>query len=292
MSGAYDVEVFAGDLGWTEGPVVRHGSGEVLVVSIDRGHLYQADGSSATRVAVTGGGPNGATEGLDGSIYVSQDGGNSERSQKTPGVSGGVQVLRPNGRVEALTTDLVSPNDLCLGPDGQLYVTDPTRPRARHDGRLWRVDPQSGASYLITSLDWYPNGIGFGPEPDAIYVADSNGARIVRFGFEDGGVLGEPETFAAMRGGRPDGFCFDAEGNLVVAVVGADDNRGSVAVHDRSGALVEQVFPGPHQKYTNVALDQERRLFITDSEGGAILLIEDWPTAGLPLHPFRQESDA
>jgi gluconolactonase len=291
MSATYDFQLFADDLGWTEGPVVRHETGEVLVVSIDRGHLYQSDGSSSQFVAVTGGGPNGATEGADGSIYIAQDGGRSDRSMRTPGVSGGVQVMHRDGRVDTLTSDLISPNDLCFGPDGQLYVTDPTRPRSRNDGRLWRVDPVTGASHLITSLDWYPNGIGFGPEPDVLYVADSKAARIVRFPFQDGGRLGEPETFAEMRDGRPDGFCFDAEGNLIVAVVGhAEGDRGSVAVHDRSGALVEQVSPGPHQKYTNVALDERRRLFVTDSEGGAILLVADWPTQGLPLFPFRDPS--
>jgi gluconolactonase len=114
VSATYDFQVFADDLGWTEGPVVRHDTGEVLVVSIDRGHLYQADGSTSHFVAVTGGGPNGATEGLDGSIYIAQDGGGSDRSKRTPGVSGGVQVLHRDGRVDTLTSDLITPNDLCM----------------------------------------------------------------------------------------------------------------------------------------------------------------------------------
>jgi gluconolactonase len=292
MSGL-EARVFASDLGWTEGPVFCRGTEEVVVVSINRGHLYGATRTGSRLIAVCGGGPNGATEGADGSIYVAQDGGHGRSSTKTPGVSGGVQVVRPSGRLEALTTDPVSPNDLCIGPDGFLYVTDPTRRAApgggmfRNDGRLWRIDPISGDGEILASVHWYPNGIGFGRDPDVLYVADSGASRIVKFPLSESG-LGSPEVAVQMDHGRPDGFCFDVEGNIVIAAVGADEHHhGDIQTWSSEGELLDCFVPGEHQKYTNVALNERSELVISDSQGGCILIVEGWPNPGLPLYPFR-----
>lgn len=45
--------------------------------------------------------------------------------------------------------------------------------------------------------------------------------------------------------------------------------------------------PGPNSAYTNLALSEEKVLVVTDSDAGAVLAIDDWPAAGLPLYPFR-----
>src|SRR5687767_8357318 len=134
-------EVLASGLGFTEGPVFRQ-SGDIAVVSMGRGQVcFLGEGESTW--ADTGGGPNGLAEAADGSLYVAQNGGRG-RAFPRPTATGGVQVVRPDRSVSYVTSDPISPNDLCFGPDGLLYVTDPTRraPR-RDDGRIWRVDPES-----------------------------------------------------------------------------------------------------------------------------------------------------
>jgi gluconolactonase len=279
-----EFETLAAGLGFTEGPVFRQAD-DIVVTSIDRGHLYRIPDGQAEIFAVTGGGPNGATEGRDGSIYVTQNGGRGPGWNR-PATTGGIQAVRPDGRVVSLTQDLVSPNDLCFGPDGYLYATDPTRRPERDDGRLWRIDVETGEAELLVSLGWYPNGIGFGLEDDALYVASTGDATIRRFPFA-ASRLGNPEVFLTMTSGHPDGFAFDVEGNLVIAAPGTGEGPGNVQVWSRDGQPLEVYRPGDSHYYTNVAISQDCRLIVTDSSAGRVLVADGWPHPGLALHPFR-----
>jgi gluconolactonase len=283
---ALHAELVATELGFVEGPVVRDSG--IVCTSIDRGYVYELNDGRADIVAVTGGGPNGAAEGRDGTLFISQNGGRRP-GRPWPFICGGVQLIRPGGSVHWLTQDPISPNDLCFGADGALYVTDPTRRGVRDDGRLWRCDPVTGESELLCSLAWYPNGIGFGIENDALFVASTGERRIVRFPLVNAGI-GDGETFASLPGGLPDGFAFDLEGNLAVAAVGEHGAPGEIQTFDPNGVLIDRFRPGPSTKYTNVALAANRDLFITDSDAGAVLVVRNWPSPGLPLHPFRASS--
>lgn len=262
--------------------------GRVVCTSIDYGCLYalRLAGPQVTPevLAVTGGGPNGAAEGTRGVIYVAQNGGRRP-ARKWPGITGGVQAVGPGGLVSWVTMDPVSPNDLCFGPDGLLYVTDPTRRPARDDGRLWRCDPGSGEAELLASVPYYPNGIGFGLEDDALLVASTGQSVIIRYPVTAAG-LGPPEIFARMAYGMPDGFAFDRSGNLTVAAVGRT-GPGEIQTYDRSGRLIDAVRPSASAKLTNVALSGDSVLIVTDAEAGRVLAIRDWPEPGLALHPFR-----
>ena len=235
-------------------------------------------------LAVTGGGPNGATEGPGGVLYVAQNGGRRP-ARKWPYIAGGVQAVGPGSRVNWVTTDPVSPNDLCFGPDGMLYITDPTRSQARDDGRIWRCDPDSGEAELLASVRYYPNGIGFGLDDDALYVASTGQSVIIRYPVSGGG-LGKPEIFARTGHGMPDGFAFDSSGNLTVAAVGRE-GAGEIQTYDRSGRLIDAFRPSASAKLTNVALSGDGVLIVTDAQAGAVLTIRGWPEPGLALHPFR-----
>src|SRR5579859_6728776 len=202
---AVEGRIIARDLGFAEGPVISQ-TGQYFVTSIDRGCIYHISGDAAAVWAVSGGGPNGATEGppdaFGPTLYISQNGG-TRPAHRWPSVTGGVQIARAGGRIDWLTRDPVSPNDLCFGPDGLLYVTDPTRGRPdRDDGRIWRCDPQTGEAELLVSVPWYPNGIGFGLEDDAVYVASTGEQRIWRFPLTGSG-LGKPEVFIQQDRGLP-----------------------------------------------------------------------------------------
>lgn len=281
---AFTFRTLASGMGFTEGPVFRQ-AGEIIVTSIDRGHLYAIGPDGSRLFAVTGGGPNGATEGSDGSIYVTQNGGRGPNWTR-PAMTGGVQAVRPDGLIEWITTDPISPNDLCFGPDGLLYVTDPTRRAARDDGRIWRIDVATKQAELLVSVGWYPNGIGFSTEDDAIYVVSSIEMSIVRFPFSASG-LGKPEVAIKMDHGRPDGFAFDVEGNILIGANGDGQRPGDMQIWNREGKLLEVMQPGNQRYYTNVALSTDRRLILTSSDEGALLEVSDWPYPGLILHPFR-----
>jgi gluconolactonase len=276
----------ASGLGFVEGPVFLQ-SGGIAVVSMDHGCVYAVNADGQTRVvARTGIGANGAVEALDGSIYVAQSG--LMRGQpRLPGATGGVQAIGPDGATAWVSTDMVRPNDLCFGPDSLLYITDPTpytiRP-ARDDGRIWRIDPATGEIDTMVSVGWYPNGIGFGIEDDAVYVASTGDRQILRLPLTPTG-LGAPEVVIRMNDGHPDGFAFDVEGNVIVAAINSPP--GTIQVWTLEGELLDMFSPGESALYTNLALSRGGQMIITDSDGGRILAVDDWPARGLPLHPFR-----
>src|SRR5690606_13241383 len=97
----------------------------------------------------------------------------------------------------------------------------------------------------LASLPWHPNGIGFGLEDDALYVADTRNGRIVRFPLRADG-LGEPETAAELDGAVPDGFAFDVDGNVLVAAQGGPGTPGADTVQTFSpdGDLLDVFDPG------------------------------------------------
>jgi gluconolactonase len=276
--------VLAEGLGFTEGPIVRE-DGTLIVTAIDRGLLWSIDEDGARVFAVTGGGPNGAAAGLDGTVYVAQNGGRGP-GWRRPVTTGGVQAVRPDGSMAWISRDPISPNDLCFGPDGLLYVTDPTRRPSRDDGRIWRVDVETGEAELVTSTDWYPNGIGFtGSDDDAVYVASTGERSIVRLSLS-APSLGAREVVCQLEAGLPDGFAFDVDDNLLIAVNGEDGKNAEVQVWSLEGRLLDRFQPITARYLTNLALDAHGNLFVTCPDIGGVLRLE-WPHAGVSLHPFR-----
>lgn len=278
--------VVATEVGFSEGPVYT-ASGDVYFTSITHGRLYRLTDGGAEVAAELGGGANGAAVAADGSIYVAQNGGRWSTGGPAwgPESVGGVQVVRPDGSSDWVTRDPIAPNDLCFGPDGLLYVTDPTRAPAAADGRIWWIDTANGKTELLRSVPWFPNGIGFGLD-DRLYLASTWDSRIIAFRLEDGALVDE-QTVVRMDTGHPDGFTFDTDGNLIVCAIDIDGNPGHIQTWTTSGEKLDQYGPGESSKYTNIALDGNGRMVICDSDGGRVLVVDHWPSRGLDLHPFR-----
>ena len=169
----HEGQIVASGLAFPEGPVWHEGS--VYFTEITGGRISRLSPQGEVEVvASTGGGPNGATLGPDGALWVTQNGGMTREGRATAGI----QRVTLEGAVTMFVTEvggvtLEGPNDLAFGPDGRLYFTDPrgvAHPAANdRPGRLFVVDVGSGEGELIAEVgSVFPNGIAF----DSARVAD------------------------------------------------------------------------------------------------------------------------
>ena len=140
-------------------------------------------------------------------------------------------AAEPDGTITVLADSydgkrLNSPNDVVVRSDGTVWFTDPTYgissedegavASQEQDGRyVFRLDPASGA--LAVAIDDFvqPNGLAFSPDETRLYVADSDDDRHIRaFDVAADGSCSGGAVFAVIDNGAPDGFRFDAAGNL------------------------------------------------------------------------------
>jgi gluconolactonase len=106
---------------------------------------------------------------------------------------------------------LRQPNDLCFGPDGALWFTDPgTDPRPQSG---WICRHSGGSTQVVHEIGpVFPNGIGFDAQGHLIW-SETRTRTITASGDPPSAVC----RFDAS--GRPDGFAICADGTLVVATL-------------------------------------------------------------------------
>jgi len=114
------------------------------------------------------------------------------------------------------TTSMASPNWLAFDESGVLYVTD-SGDWGKHDGRIWRVEPDGTTRVWTTAANRLPNGCCLSPTGDALFVVETNGPCVTRIPILADGTAGRPERFVELAGIVPDGLAFTADGDLLVA---------------------------------------------------------------------------
>jgi gluconolactonase len=280
-------QVLAEGLQFPEGPVWL-GPERVAFTQIRGQCVSLWDHGTATRIAWTGGGANGATLGPDGALYVANNGGLSlgheGRWLAPEPIPGRIQRVTLAGEVSDVATALPGappnrPNDLCFGPDGLLYYTDPHNWEDIANLRPGRVARTTldGRVTLLAEVPAFPNGIAFGPD-HRLYVAQSVLSQVVVMDPTPGA---EPAVHATLPQGYPDGFCFDAAGRLYVA-----GSLGDVlVVFEPDGRVREAIDMPQGSEPTNCCLG-DGRLYVTLSGTGQLVAI-DMPAEPLPLYPAR-----
>ena len=280
--------VLATGLEFPEGPVWL-GPRRVAFTQI-RGQCVSLwhDGA-VSLVARTGGGANGATLGPDGALYVANNGGLSlghEGKWQAPDpIAGRLQRVTLAGEVRDVATTLPGappnrPNDLCFGPDGLLYYTDPHNWEDLANLGVGRVARATldGRVELLADVPFFPNGIAFGPD-DRLYVAQSLAQAVLVMDPTPGAT---PVEWAKLPSGFPDGFCFDRAGRLYCA-----GSLGDVlVVFEPDGRVARVIETGQGTEPTNCCLG-DGVLYVTLSGSGELVSmpIDAEP---LPLYPARR----
>jgi gluconolactonase len=211
------LEKFAGDFGFTEGPVWDA-----------QGFLYVSDEVKNKILRVF---PDGRRQTVfetgdpDGSTYD-----HKHRLITTASVLRAIVAVKPDGTYQMLADKyqgkrLNSPNDVLLGPDGALYFTDPTLDLVKGEKQeipfqgVYRLGAD-GSLKLLTKELAQPNGLAFSPDGRLLYIDDSMNRDIHVYDVGLKGDLSNGRFFAKEQGpeetGVPDGMRVDRQGNLYV----------------------------------------------------------------------------
>jgi len=268
------IDVIAGGLGFTEGPVWLPDD-RVALTSISHGCVYIVDPlDGALQRIETGGGPNGLACSADGTMYVAQNGG-------AWGASGsaepGVQVIT-GAQVDYLVEGLGAPNDLTFGPDGRLWITD-TRaefdigtPGAGLPGHVYATDVASGdTTRVVEDGPVFINGLGFTPDGSRLLVTATLSSELLCYGVSPDGSVGAPELVHSFTDGWPDGMAVSGDGDYWVALTAAD----RVDAVDAWGRRIGEIALPAGSLPTNVCIGGRRsdELFITTARTESLLRV-------------------
>lgn len=171
---------------------------------------------------------------------------------------------------------LVSPNDIAVRGDGNIYFTDPDYglggAQAAQPPRAYRRDT-SGALTVIDEQG-NPNGITLSPDESLLYLAHLGGNPAVNdvlvFDIDASGAAVNPRPF--ITGGGSDGMGIDCAGNLYIT------QNGAVVVFAPDGTQIGSI-AAPQAANVAFGGPERRTLFIT---AGPNLLTTELAIPGLP----------
>ncbi len=276
-----DFHTVAAGLGLLEGPVAL-GTDGVRLTSASRGLLYDVTLSTgAVQLAATpGGAPSGLARAPDGRWWIAQSG-RAIRPELAL-VAPAIQVFDSDAVIAHRDAMLNHPSDICVGPDGRVWFSDPlgqTTDSGPGGGAVCSFEPRTGAFAIHGEGFAYPNGIAFRPGTSELYLAETVRRRILRAALSDQG-LGRFEVFAELPMAEPDGLAFDVDGNLYVAG-SAEDTIPILAPDGRVADVIE--FEAPTFPTNLCFADGDRRTLVVTAGRGGRLLAAAWPVPGAQI---------
>lgn len=261
VAGPVVPDVLLSGLRFPEGPVQRP-DGSVWCVELHGGALVRRDPSGEVSRVVVGGAPNGLMHHPgDGTMWFCD------------ADAGVVRVLHADGAVEERVRgpggrNLSRPNDLASDSAGNVVVSCPGHSRRTPDGYVVCRSPAGEVRVVADGLQ-FPNGVAFSPDHTWLYVAETYRRRIWRGRWSPAaGTWTEARVLAPDLPGAPgpDGLAVAQDGSVLAALFGV----GLLAVIDPGGGLRRTVTV-PGSRPTNVAVDLNGDLLVTEAENGQLL---------------------
>lgn len=235
--------------GFTEGPIWVASDNALLFSDIpgNRMHRWRPGMAEAEIYREPSGWSNGLTLDHAGNVLACEHGGRrvSRCAYAAPAV---MRTIAADWQ----GVQLNSPNDIVVHSSGAIFFTDPTygtdtglrNPSFGQKGQkpdldfrgVYRIDPDGSLHLVIGDGFEQPNGLAFSPDESMLYVGDSAGCMIWRYGVQPDLTLGERVLFVDQRGderpGNPDGMKVDSEGRLWTT------GAGGVSVHTADGVYL------------------------------------------------------
>ena len=174
--------------------------------------------------------------------------------------------------------DMNQPNDLAIGKQGQIYLSDPNW--SNNTGKLWMVDPERNVVLLEDQMGT-TNGIEVSPDGDILYVNESIQRKVWKYDILPGGKVGNKQLFMAFDDFGLDGMRCDEQGNLYLTRF----EKGTVLVVSPEGEILEEVIL-KGKKPSNIAFGGKDRqtCYVTMADRGCVEAFE-------ALHPGKQNRD-
>ncbi|WP_062264148.1 SMP-30/gluconolactonase/LRE family protein [Endozoicomonas arenosclerae] len=277
---------------------LNDGSWLISEVGHDKGRLIRvSESGKESKLFAQLNRPNGILQDPhDGSIWVAET--------REPSLL----KLNPDGTVcETITGSaecpFLWPNDMALGPDGAIYLTDsgihvddlitedgpdPEIWEGSMRGKLFRIDPVSKQVDCLDQGFCFANGIAFAPD-GRLYISESATGHIYRYEFARSLVVSSREIFVSVtdtsgpcRVVGPDGIAFDENGNLYAAMFG----QGHVATVYPNGEIHRTIVTrGSCPTDVVFGAPGSQKLYITEYQRGRIEM------ADVPSDGFRGYDD-
>jgi gluconolactonase len=239
--------------------------------------MRRTPGGEVSEVFNTGGIPAGLAFDREGWLYIADEGDDNH----------GVLRVRPDGSGREVVVNeyqgkpLNGANDLVFGPDGVLYFSDPWRSTLENPiGGFYRYLPDGRLDQIDTGL-CFPNGVAVSAAGDFVYLAETLKDRILRYRINGDGTMGPREHWADVPPPHgPDGMCFAANGELLVA---HHDGSG-IEVFDADGTWVEKIdIPGRYTTNCCFGGANNSTLIVTDVDTQSLYSVE-LSISGQPLY--------
>jgi sugar lactone lactonase YvrE len=211
--------------------------------------------------------------------------------------------LRPDGSylmVMEVSPEATRMNDAACDPRGRFWAGALADDHHEGGGALYRLDGAGHYELMLEGLT-IPNGLGWSPDGETMYLVDSGPRVIHAFAFAPGdGTISDQRTLIVLSEdvGAPDGMTVDAGGDLWVAIYGG----GQVRRYGQGGDLV-QVIDVPAEQTTSCAFAGRGldRLYVTTATEGwteerrraepdaGLVYRFDVDAIGRPATPFRPD---